>query len=70
MPGESGPELFEHLHPLRPEMRVLFLSGYTDDAIVRRGVLKAGTPFLQKPFTATALSLKVRELLDGGGPQP
>jgi hypothetical protein len=70
MPGESGPELFEHLHPLRPEMRVLFLSGYTDDAIVRRGVLKAGTPFLQKPFTATALSMKVRELLDGGGPQP
>ncbi len=65
MPGQSGPELYERLGPHRPEMRVLFLSGYTDEAIVKRGVLKASTPFLQKPFTATALSMKVRELLDG-----
>ncbi len=70
MPGESGPELFERLRPLRPAMRVLFLSGYTDEAIVRRGVLKPGTPFLQKPFTATSLSTKVRELLDGGMARP
>ncbi|HKY20125.1 MAG TPA: response regulator [Vicinamibacterales bacterium] len=64
MPGPSGPELFEHLAPLRPQMQVLFLSGYTDEAMVKRGVLKSGTSFLQKPFTATALSRKVRELLD------
>ena len=64
MPGQSGPQLFEHLAPLRPLMRVLYLSGYTDEAIVKRGILKADTPFLQKPFTATALSVKVRELLD------
>ena len=70
MPGESGPELYVRLGPRRPEMRVLFLSGYTDDAIVKRGVLKPGTPFLQKPFTATALSMKVRELLDGAVQPP
>jgi two-component system, cell cycle sensor histidine kinase and response regulator CckA len=64
MPGPSGPELFQRLSPLRPLMRVLYLSGYTDEAIVKRGVLTEGTPFLQKPFTATALSIKVRELLD------
>lgn len=64
MPGLSGPELFQRLSPVRPSMRVLYLSGYTDEAIVKRGVLKPGTPFLQKPFTATALSIKVRELLD------
>ena len=64
MPGESGPALYERLRPGRPQMRVLFLSGYTDDAIVKRGVLKPGTPFLQKPFTATGLAVKVRELLD------
>jgi hypothetical protein len=51
-------------------MRVLFLSGYADEAIVKRGVLKPGTPFLQKPFTATALSLKVREVLGVGVRQP
>jgi two-component system, cell cycle sensor histidine kinase and response regulator CckA len=64
MPGQTGPELFAYLAPLRPNMQVLYLSGYTDEAIVRRGVLKAGTAFLQKPFTAVALSTKVRELLD------
>jgi DNA-binding NtrC family response regulator len=69
MPGQSGPELFARLGPHRPGMRVLFLSGYTDEAIVKHGVLKASTPFLQKPFTATALSTKVRELLDGDAPQ-
>jgi DNA-binding response OmpR family regulator len=46
-------------------MRVLFMSGYTDDAVVRHQVLEAGAPYLQKPFSSRALALKVREVLDG-----
>ena len=64
MPGESGPDLFERLKPLRPQMKVLFVSGYTDDSIVRHGVLEAEVPFLQKPFSASELTRKVREVLD------
>jgi signal transduction histidine kinase/CheY-like chemotaxis protein len=64
MPGESGPELFRHLIAARPETRVLYISGYADQAIVSRGVLEAGVPFLQKPFSAAGLARKVREVLD------
>jgi C4-dicarboxylate-specific signal transduction histidine kinase len=52
-------------HPdVRPGLRILYMSGYTDDAILRHGVLEGGIPFLQKPFTPEGLARKVREVLD------
>jgi CheY-like chemotaxis protein len=62
--GMSGRQLVEHLTPLHGEMKVLYMSGYTDDAIVRHGVLEAGIAFLQKPFTLAHLTGKVREILN------
>jgi two-component system, cell cycle sensor histidine kinase and response regulator CckA len=64
MPGLSGRELANRLADLRPEARVIFMSGYTDDAVTRHGVLEAGLAYLQKPFTPDALGQKVREVLD------
>ncbi|MGB6410796.1 MAG: PAS domain S-box protein [Candidatus Deferrimicrobiaceae bacterium] len=64
MPGMTGPELARRLTALRPEMGVLFMSGYTDDAILHHGVLEHGAEFLQKPFKASALGAKVRKVLD------
>jgi signal transduction histidine kinase/ActR/RegA family two-component response regulator len=64
MPRMSGRELAERLAPLRPDMSVLYMSGYTDDAVIRHGVLGADTAFLQKPFTPATLVQRVRETLD------
>jgi len=64
MPRMSGRELADRLRARRPDAKVLFLSGYTEAAIAHRGVLAAGSDFLQKPFTPVVLARKVREVLD------
>ena len=61
----TGTELAKRLTVLRPYMKVLFVSGYTEEAIIHHGVLEPGTAFLQKPFTPTVLAKKVREVLEG-----
>ena len=65
MPLMGGREVAEMLTRTRPEMKVLYMSGYTDDAIVHHGVLEEGTAFLEKPFMPDALARKVRDILDG-----
>lgn len=64
MPKMSGRQVAEALVARHPDMKVLYVSGYTDDAIVRRGIMTSTSAFLQKPFSAQALATKVRELLD------
>jgi len=65
MPGVSGREVAERLGALRPGLKVLFSSGYADDAILRHGVLDPSVNFIAKPYSAAALTRKVREVLDG-----
>ena len=67
MPGMSGNDMSKVLVEKHPGMPVLFMSGYTDDAIVQHGVLEAGINFIQKPFSPGALAMKVREVLDSSG---
>jgi two-component system, cell cycle sensor histidine kinase and response regulator CckA len=64
MPGMPGSELVQRLARERPGLRALYMSGYTDDAIVRHGVLEEGVNLIQKPFAPDALARKVREALD------
>jgi CheY-like chemotaxis protein len=67
MPEMGGRELAKQLEIVRPETKVLYMSGYTDDSIVHRGVSEARTTLLQKPFTPELLARKVREVLDTSG---
>ncbi len=70
MPQMNGREVAERLLRVRPEVKVLYMSGYTEDAIVHHGVLTPGTNFLQKPCTPDALADKVREVLDAQPERP
>ena len=65
MPKMGGKKAVDRLQPLYPQMKVIYMSGYTDNAIVRHGVLAPGLNFLEKPFTPEGLARKVREALDG-----
>lgn len=64
MPGMGGRELADRLHLARPDVRVIFMSGYADDEIVRRGLLGPDQPFIQKPFTPAALVRRIAELTE------
>jgi CheY-like chemotaxis protein len=63
MSGMNGRELADHLHRLQPDLTVIFMSGHTEDAVVRQGVLHDEVLFLQKPFTADELLSRVRDAL-------
>jgi PAS domain S-box-containing protein len=67
MPGMGGGELVARLQRSRPRLRALFISGYTDDAVLRQGILRDEVAFLQKPFTLPALTARVRDVLDATG---
>jgi two-component system, cell cycle sensor histidine kinase and response regulator CckA len=65
MPGMSGPELADHMASLRPAIKVIFTSGYTDETIARQGLLNPAVAFIQKPYRPKALARKIREVLGG-----
>ena len=64
MPHISGSRLVELIKPIHPEMKTLYMSGYTDNAVVIKGILKPGDQFIQKPFTPVDLARKIRGILD------
>jgi two-component system, cell cycle sensor histidine kinase and response regulator CckA len=63
MPGASGPDLTQELVARRPSLKVIYMSGYTEDAIVQHGALKPGITLLHKPFPAATLGRKLRDVL-------
>jgi len=65
MPDISGAELAKRLSAKNPRMKILFMSGYIGDEIIRQGIQEKDVPFLQKPFAPMILARKVREILDG-----
>jgi two-component system, cell cycle sensor histidine kinase and response regulator CckA len=67
MPGISGRELAERVANIRPGIKILYMSGYTDQAVVHHGILQTDAALLQKPFTMATLATKLREIL---APQP
>jgi DNA-binding NtrC family response regulator len=68
MPGMNGKQLFDKISASYPGMRVLFMSGYTDNVIAHHGVIEPGVHFIQKPFSVQSLAAKVREVLDQAPP--
>jgi CheY-like chemotaxis protein len=70
MPGMNGKQLAERLQAAQPGLRVLFMTGYTANAVVHRGVLEPGTHLVQKPFTPESLAEKVRQVLDADSTPP
>lgn len=67
MPGMTGIEAAERLRAARPETKVLYMSGYAEKAVIHQGIIDAGMPFIEKPFTPQDLARRLREVLDGGG---
>jgi CheY-like chemotaxis protein len=70
MPGINGRSAAEVIVSTRPAVKVLYISGYSDEAVARSGALSPGSAFLSKPFTPRELLVKVRDLLDGAGGLP
>ncbi|BBO71290.1 hypothetical protein DSCA_52200 [Desulfosarcina alkanivorans] len=69
-PGINGKDLYKRLKSVKPDLKVLYMSGYTANVIVSHGVLKKGVQFLSKPFSTLQLSKKVREAFGHDGHQP
>jgi two-component system, cell cycle sensor histidine kinase and response regulator CckA len=67
MPQMSGPEVAKRIAQGRPDLKILCMSGYTDDAVFRHGILESGFAFIQKPLTPESLLTRVREVLDATG---
>ena len=64
MPGINGKELYDQLSPLYPEMKVIYMSGYSGEVIAARGVMDESVNFIQKPFSVQALAAKIRSVLE------
>jgi FixJ family two-component response regulator len=68
MPEMNGRDLADRVHVMRPGVKILFMSGYSEEAVASHGVLARGAAFLEKPFSPATLLLKVREMLDADEP--